>query len=119
MIILHKEKPLFKTKHKYYNIQWDFRPIKYCKLYASFYLNVGLDDNGFKFNLYFFNFISVNINWTRKESHAGITFSICSFLGQFINQIYDNRHWNDDQNRWMTEDDYKPQVKKKIPKKKK
>lgn len=44
-----------------------------------------------------------HIMWSRKTDHAGFYIDISIWKFAFYFSICDNRHWNDDENRW--EDD--------------
>ena len=50
------------------------------------------------------NLFRIEFGWTVKEDHAGVNLEL-GLLGYEIHAtIYDNRHWNTDENRWMTYD---------------
>lgn len=45
--------------------------------------------------------VSVNVNWTIRQSHAGLDIEV-GLLGYcFHFNFYDNRHWNYTEGRWM------------------
>ena len=45
--------------------------------------------------------LSVNFNWTIRQDHAGIDIEI-GVLGYCVHfTVYDNRHWNYEEGRWM------------------
>lgn len=45
--------------------------------------------------------LSVNFNWTIRQSHAGLDIEL-GLLGYCVHfNIYDNRHWNSEEGRWM------------------
>lgn len=45
--------------------------------------------------------ISVNCNWTIRQSHAGLDIEI-GLLGVCVHfNLYDTRHWNYTEGRWM------------------
>lgn len=45
--------------------------------------------------------LSVNFNWTIRQSHAGIDIEV-GVLGYCVHfTVYDNRHWNYEEGRWM------------------
>jgi len=49
--------------------------------------------------------IGLDFRFTTRQDHAGLYLSF-SFLGyDIIFQIYDNRHWNDEENRWYRYDE--------------
>ncbi len=51
------------------------------------------------------NLLRVEFEWTVKQDHAGVNLEL-GLLGFEIHAtIYDNRHWNTDENRWMTYDE--------------
>lgn len=51
------------------------------------------------------NLLRVEFEWTVKQDHAGLNLEL-GLLGFEIHAtIYDNRHWNTDENRWMTYDE--------------
>ena len=63
-------------------------------------------DEGVSFWFNILGLITIHIGWKRKEDHAGVDCNL-DFFGLMIhNQVYDTRHWNYAQNRWMTEADY-------------
>lgn len=45
--------------------------------------------------------VSFMINWSVRQSHAGLDIDIglCGYNVHF--NFYDNRHWNVDEGRWM------------------
>jgi len=44
---------------------------------------------------------TVMLNWTHRQSHAGMFFELGA-LGYSISfQIYDNRHWDQETNSWV------------------
>ena len=48
--------------------------------------------------------LSVDLEWNgRDHAGPGITFEIFGFF--FNAHVYDSRHWNYDEHRWMTDDD--------------
>lgn len=51
-------------------------------------------------DIYYFNF---EITFKRKCDHAGFMFTITLFNFFFYFDIYDIRHWNDNENRYMKE----------------
>jgi hypothetical protein len=52
------------------------------------------------FNKDFWYWFRFNINWSRKMDHAGFDISIDLLWFYLDLNIYDGRHWNDDENRW-------------------
>jgi hypothetical protein len=48
------------------------------------------------------SFIDFHIKWDRATDHAGFRVEIELFGFYFYFQVYDGRHWNYEQNRWMT-----------------
>ncbi len=52
-------------------------------------------------NKEFWELFKIFIHWSRKTDHAGINIHL-SIMWWFIDfNIYDNRHWNDDENRFF------------------
>jgi len=48
--------------------------------------------------------LDVDIQWTHKQDHAGISIGL-GLLGYGISfRIYDNRHWNEETNTWEEHD---------------
>jgi hypothetical protein len=54
-----------------------------------------------------FTLLSFMFNWTVRQSHAGLDLELGLFGYNMHFQIYDNRHWNVEEGRWMvyTEED--------------
>lgn len=47
------------------------------------------------------NLFRVEFGWTVKEDHAGVNLEL-GLLGYEIHAtVYDSRHWNAEENRWM------------------
>ncbi len=45
--------------------------------------------------------LSFNFSWTIRQSHAGLDIEL-SLLGYCVHaNLYDNRHWNYKEGRWM------------------
>lgn len=45
--------------------------------------------------------VSFMFNWTIRQSHAGLDIDI-GLLGYNVHfNLYDNRHWNTEEGRWM------------------
>ncbi len=64
---------------------WCVDPHKYIEL--EFYKDTSL--------------VSFNFNWTIRQSHAGLDIEL-GLLGYCVHfNIYDNRHWNHTEGRWM------------------
>lgn len=70
------------TKHKFFEIQID------------------------KFDTDPWQWFCFNCEWERKGDHCGFEISIDIWNFIFRVCIRDTRHWNDDEDRFMTEDDY-------------
>ena len=48
-----------------------------------------------------------SLSWTSKQDHAGIRFTFSIYKLFWIElSLYDSRHWNTDQNRWQSYEDY-------------
>ena len=45
--------------------------------------------------------LSFSFNWSVRQDHAGIEFSLGLFGYTVRYQFYDNRHWNHKEGRWM------------------
>lgn len=68
-----------------WNKMWGINPHKYIEL--EFYKDSSL--------------ISFMFNWTIRQSHAGLDLDL-GLLGYCVHfNIYDNRHWNYTEGRWM------------------
>lgn len=54
-----------------------------------------------------FVYFDICSSWTKNTDHAGFNFYL-SLLGfiQFEFNITDNRHWNNEENRWFNEGEY-------------
>jgi len=53
------------------------------------------------------DYFDFSIRWSRKGDHAGFKFDL-TLLGIFIEfNIYDDRHWDYDRDRYMTEKEHK------------
>lgn len=74
------EKKIFLTKHKYFNLQIGW---------GTFWKVFGLDTH-----------------WAVRQDHAGFHFGIDLLWFYFIFYTYDNRHWCEKCNRFMTEKCY-------------
>jgi hypothetical protein len=48
-----------------------------------------------------FTLVSFVINWTVRQSHAGLDIEIGLFGYAAHFNFYDNRHWNIEEERWM------------------
>ena len=44
--------------------------------------------------------IGFEINYTRRQDHAGLTLELALFGRSISFQIYDTRHWNDETGAW-------------------
>ncbi len=45
--------------------------------------------------------LSINFSWTIRQSHAGLDIEL-GLLGYCVHfNLYDNRHWNYTEGRWM------------------
>lgn len=45
--------------------------------------------------------LSVNFSWTIRQSHAGLDIEL-GLLGYCVHfNLYDNRHWNYEEGRWV------------------
>ena len=89
------------TKNKGYCLQ-----ISWFKMYLFYNIidfNFKLFDNHNYFNVNFFlfgDFFQFQLMLNKKSDHAGFLFNIC-ILGLSIHaNIYDIRHWNDEENKW-------------------
>jgi hypothetical protein len=90
--LIYSEEKIPGTKNKYYNLQIG-------------YYNEGR--NGFTF----FDF-KTELN--SRQDHCGFWFELCLFNVYIIFYIYDNRHWNYEEKRWMTDEDYEKERKEDI-----
>jgi len=46
------------------------------------------------------SWIDIMLRWTRKEDHAGILINVELIGFNLTFNIYDERHWNYEKNRW-------------------
>ena len=44
--------------------------------------------------------IGFEINYTRRQDHAGLTVALALFGRSMLFQIYDTRHWNSETGAW-------------------
>lgn len=51
------------------------------------------------------NLLRVEFEWTIKQDHAGVNLELGLFGYEIHATIYDNRHWNTEENRWMIYND--------------
>jgi len=49
-------------------------------------------------NMFDTGYFKLNINWSRKQDHAGFLFLFEFFDFMLMFQIYDNRHWDYEKN---------------------
>lgn len=75
-----------------------FHP-KYFPLLSNKYLEIQISK--FKNDWSYFDF---NLKWTRKTHHAGLKFHIEVLSYFFAVDIYDNRHWNYEEENWEDSD---------------
>ena len=69
---------------------------KYFTLLKNKYLEVQLDK--FKDG---WSYFELSLKWTRKTHHAGISFTF-EIMSYFLGiDIYDNRHWNYEEEKWQ------------------
>jgi len=80
--IIYKETKIIGTKHKHFNLQIGW----YEKLETWF--NIGLE-------------------WSRRRDHAGFRLDISILWFYFIFYTYDNRHWCEKCDTWMSDVCYK------------
>jgi hypothetical protein len=45
--------------------------------------------------------VGFDFRYTIRQDHAGLFLSLAFFGYDVIFNLYDNRHWNYDENRWM------------------
>jgi hypothetical protein len=65
------------------------------KLTKHKYLEIELTTNSY------WNYFNLFIKMDRHTDHAGFFYNIEIFGLNYIFQIFDNRHWDDDNNCWM------------------
>lgn len=54
------------------------------------------------------DFFSVKCEWTRRRDHAGLVLYL-ELFGRYLQiDIHDNRHWNDDEDRWCRPGEHLP-----------
>ena len=68
--------------------------------YLSLNRHFNIDEHGIKSTTNIFNIFGHDIHLTRCEDHAGFKFELTLFGVTAMVEIYDNRHWNDDEDRW-------------------
>lgn len=98
MNIFYREDIFKKHPNKNYCIQWQInKPRAVFVIRNSF----NISENGITYDFVFFDLISFYVGWTRKEDHAGFTFTF-SFFGLCLhNSIHDTRHWNHETDTWQ------------------
>ena len=62
--------------------------------------NFNIDKHGINSITNILNIFGHNIHLTRCEDHAGFRFELTLFGITMMFEIYDNRHWNYDEDRW-------------------
>lgn len=45
--------------------------------------------------------IALSLDWSIRRDHAGFDFEVGLFGYNFHFNLYDSRHWNDEEGRWM------------------
>jgi hypothetical protein len=45
--------------------------------------------------------LSFSFRWAIRQSHAGVMIDVGALGYSFLFNLYDNRHWNTEQGRWM------------------
>ena len=68
---------------------------KYFPIFKNKYLEIQLDkfQDGW-------NYFDFTMKWTRNKHHAGFNFHIEFFSYFIMIDIYDNRHWNYEEEKW-------------------
>lgn len=51
-----------------------------------------------------FTLVSFRLNWTIRQSHAGLDLELGVFGYNANFQFYDNRHWNTEAEQWILHD---------------
>jgi len=54
-----------------------------------------------------YSYFNFSIRWDRKISHAGFHIGTDILGVNFSLEIYDDRHWNHDKNRWYIDEERK------------
>lgn len=49
------------------------------------------------------DYFNIHLKWKKESDHAGISFYFEVFGFSLSAEIYDNRHWNYENNCWETE----------------
>ena len=80
------------------------------KIYIYNFLDFSLDilNESNIFNLYFVllgNIFKFHIFWTRKTDHAGFGFDVDILGLSFDSQVYDCRHWDDENDKYEEYDE--------------
>ena len=45
--------------------------------------------------------LTFSFRWSIRQSHAGVMIELGALGRSFLFQLYDNRHWNSKEGRWM------------------
>ena len=87
----------FKRLSEHKTFEWEvYSNTPHLSISRSF----SIDNHGLKTMSYICNVFGHDIHFTRCEDHAGFRFELTLFGITAMFEIYDNRHWNDDEDRW-------------------
>ena len=97
------ERPISTNKNVCLQIDWskpsvfgfgELAPMSFVLmfLYSSYWFQLSCS--------LFFELIAIEISLTRKRDHAGFIFNLNFFYLNFYFNIYDSRHWDDEDNKW-------------------
>lgn len=87
----------FKRLSKHKTFEWE---VYSNTPYLSLSHNFNIDKHGINSITNILNIFGHNIHLTRCEDHAGFRFKLTLFSITMMFEIYDNRHWNYDEDRW-------------------
>lgn len=93
------EGPFLWIKNKFYCFQFD---IGWFAPYFAFWQQIEFSSDVFRIALNVFGLIDFEFRLSRREDHAGLRFSIGIPVAVFEFTIYDNRHWDDEAEAWVT-----------------
>lgn len=87
----------FKRLSEHKTFEWE---VYSNKPYLSLNHHFCIDERGITTTANALNIFGYDIHLTRHEDHAGFKFELTLFGFTMMFEIYDTRHWNDDEDRW-------------------
>lgn len=95
-ILFYKEENI--SKNKFYNFQLN----SIWNLYYSIDIRPFTSNETFYFlsSINFFGILGYQTSWNKKQNHAGFEFDLTILFLNVCFQIYDNRHWDDENDCW-------------------